>query len=140
MISLTCRILKKGIQMNLFAKQKQIHRHRKQTYGFQRGEGRGINQEFGIEIYKLLYIKQITNKNLLYSIGNYIQYLVKTYNGREYQKIYVYIHRYGLPGWLSSKETACNVGYVGSSLGWEDPLEKDMKTHSNILTWRIPIG
>ena len=24
------------------------------------------------------------------------------------------------------------------SLGWEDPLEKDMATHSNILAWRIP--
>ena len=24
------------------------------------------------------------------------------------------------------------------SLGWEDPLDKEMATHSNILTWRIP--
>ena len=24
------------------------------------------------------------------------------------------------------------------SLGWEDPLEKDMASHSNILAWRIP--
>ena len=24
------------------------------------------------------------------------------------------------------------------SLGREDPLEKEMGTHSNILTWRIP--
>ena len=24
------------------------------------------------------------------------------------------------------------------SLGWEDPLEKDMATHSSILSWRIP--
>ena len=24
------------------------------------------------------------------------------------------------------------------SLGWEDPLEKGMATHSNILVWRIP--
>ena len=23
-------------------------------------------------------------------------------------------------------------------LGWEDPLEKKMATHSNILAWRIP--
>ena len=27
--------------------------------------------------------------------------------------------------------------WVGS-LGWEDPLEKGMATHSNILAWRIP--
>ena len=24
------------------------------------------------------------------------------------------------------------------SLGWEDPLEKGMTTHSSILVWRIP--
>ena len=26
------------------------------------------------------------------------------------------------------------------SLGWEDPLEKGMATHSSILAWRIPMG
>ena len=24
-------------------------------------------------------------------------------------------------------------------LGWEDPLEKEMATHSSILAWRIPM-
>ena len=24
------------------------------------------------------------------------------------------------------------------SLGWEDPLEKEMVTHSSVLAWRIP--
>ena len=24
-------------------------------------------------------------------------------------------------------------------LGWEDPLEKEMVTHSSILAWRIPM-
>ena len=24
------------------------------------------------------------------------------------------------------------------SLGWEDPLEEDMATHSSILAWKIP--
>ena len=27
----------------------------------------------------------------------------------------------------------------GRSLGWEDPLEKEMATHSSILAWRIPM-
>ena len=27
--------------------------------------------------------------------------------------------------------------WIGS-LGWEDPLEKGMATHSSILAWRIP--
>ena len=75
--------------MNLFTKQKQTHRHQKQTYGYQRGQrgwGGEISQEFGINRYTLLYVKQITNKDLLYSTGNYIQYLVITYNGKEYEK------------------------------------------------------
>jgi len=25
-----------------------------------------------------------------------------------------------------------------SSLGWDDPLEKEIATHSSILAWRIP--
>ena len=25
------------------------------------------------------------------------------------------------------------------SLGWEDPLEKDVATHSSIPAWRIPV-
>ena len=32
--------LKKKIQIHLLTKQKQTHRHRKQTYGYQRGKGR----------------------------------------------------------------------------------------------------
>ena len=40
MISLTCGI-KKIMQMNLFAKWKQTHRHEKQSYGYQRGKGQG---------------------------------------------------------------------------------------------------
>ena len=40
MISLMYGI-EKIIQMNLCTKQKQTHKHRKQTYGYQRGKGGG---------------------------------------------------------------------------------------------------
>ena len=46
--------------------------------------------EFGIDMYTLLHLKWITNKDLLYSIGNYIQYLVITYNEKNLKKIYIY--------------------------------------------------
>ena len=36
MISLTCEILKKKIQMNLFTEKKHTHRLRKQIYGYQK--------------------------------------------------------------------------------------------------------
>ena len=31
-----------------------------------------------------------------------------------------------------------NEGTQVRFLGWEDPLEEGMTTHSNILAWRIP--
>ena len=36
------------------------------------------------------------------------------------------------------KASAYNVGDPVSILGWEDPLEKEMATHSSILAWKIP--
>ena len=48
----------------------------KKTFDYQRGKGQGgINQEFGTNIHTLLYKKQITKKDLLYSKENYTQYL-----------------------------------------------------------------
>ena len=38
------------------------------------------------------------------------------------------------PGGSASKESTCHAG----DLGWEDPLEKGMATHSSILAWGIP--
>ena len=34
--------------------------------------------------------------------------------------------------------SAGDVRNTGSILGWEDPLEKEMATHSSIFAWRIP--
>ena len=47
----------------------------------------------------------------------------------------------GLPRWLSGKNPLANAGAAGDlvpSLGWEEPLEKGMATHSSVLAWRIP--
>ena len=59
------------VQMNQFAGQKLRLRCRGQTYGHQGGQvaadgGGGMNWEIGIDIYTLICIKWITNKNLLY--------------------------------------------------------------------------
>ena len=41
--------------------------------------------------------------------------------------------------WLSGKEPTCPVQETGvQSLDEEDPLEKEMATHSSILAWDIP--
>ena len=76
--------------MTLYAKQKQTHRYRKQTC-YQRGDNGGVtNQEYGINRYKLKKKKKDRNYHIyykidkkqgytVYSIGNYNNYLVKTY-------------------------------------------------------------
>ena len=40
-------------------------------------------------------------------------------------------------GFSSSLEGKTSVCNADRSLGWEDPLEKEMATHSSILAWRI---
>ena len=47
---------------------------------------RGKNWETGIDICILLYMRQITNKNLLYSTGNSTQYSVMIYMGITFKK------------------------------------------------------
>ena len=40
---------------------------------------------------------------------------------------------------LVAQNLSANAGDLGSrSLDWEDPLEREMATHSNILAWEIP--
>ena len=78
------------IEMNLYTKQKWIHRHRKQIYGYQREKG---NQGYGISRYKPLYMKQINDKDLMYSTGNQSQYSVIIYKGKESENN-IYIHIY----------------------------------------------
>ena len=50
-------------------------------------EGGGANQGYGIKRDNLLCIKQISNKNMLYSTGNYSHYLVINFNGVQSVKI-----------------------------------------------------
>ena len=44
----------------------------------------------------------------------------------------------GLPGGSVVKNPPANAGDMVLSLGQEDPLEKEMATHSSILAWEIP--
>ena len=68
------------VQMNLFAGQKLRHRCREQTYGHQGGKavgggGGGVtNWAIGIDMYTLMCIKLMTNKNLLYKKINKIKF------------------------------------------------------------------
>ena len=53
---------------------------------------RGINCKFGIDIYTLLYMEYISNRDLLYSTGTSTQYSVVTYEGKESEKEWMYVY------------------------------------------------
>ena len=90
----------------------------------------------GSDLNTLQYIKQLNNKDLLYSTGNYTQYSIITYNGKESEKesicMYVCITWASLVVQTVKRETQVRP------LGREDLLEKEMASHSSILAWKIP--
>ena len=45
---------------------------------------------------------------------------------------------YGLSWWLRVKHLSMMRETRVQSLGWEDPLEKEMSSHSNTVAWKIP--
>ena len=63
---------------NELTKKKETHRLRKQTYGCWE---EGIVTDFGKVMYTLLYLKWITNKDLLYSTWNSAQCCVAAWMG-----------------------------------------------------------
>ena len=44
----------------------------------------------------------------------------------------------GFPGGSAGKDPPTMQETWVPSLGWEEPLEKGLSTHSSILAWRIP--
>ena len=54
----------------------------------------------------------------------------------------LHISPWGFPGGPVVNDPPANAGDTGGvavrPLGWEDPLEKEMATHSSILDWEIP--
>ena len=91
-------------QMNVSTEQKQTHRHREQTCGCQ-GEGGGGGKDWGwwISRCKLLYIGWISNKVLLYTTGNHMQYPVINHHGKEHECLYL-------------SESLCCTAEIGTTL------------------------
>ena len=71
---------KKMIQMKLFTKQTDLQTERMNLWlpGGRVGGGGRTVREFGTDTYTLVYLKWITNRDLLNSTGNSAQYYVTT--------------------------------------------------------------
>ena len=81
------------IQMNLFSKQKQPHRHREQTSGCQWGKVGGVmDWEVRLSRCKVLHTEGMDNKVLLYITENHIQYPMTNHNEKDYEKKYTHIY------------------------------------------------
>jgi len=52
--------------------------------GVGEGSGKGIVRKFGMDMYTLLHLKWITNKDLLYSTWNSAQYYMAAWMGGEF--------------------------------------------------------
>ena len=57
-----------------------------------------------------------------------------------------YSFLWGVPGGSDGKESTFNVGDLGSILGWEDPMEKELDTQYSCLensmdrgTWQATV-
>ena len=68
------------------------------------------------------YIKEITNKDLLNSTGNYIQYLIIMYNGKESKKwldptAILLTETFSYPGFVLLCQHICILNFQAKSLG-----------------------
>ena len=62
---------KRVVQVNLFAKRKERHRHREQMYRHQRGQWDGMNWKIGADVHIPPCVKRVASENVLQSTGNY---------------------------------------------------------------------
>ena len=75
--------------IQLLTKQKETHRRREQTYGCWE---EGTVRESDIDMYTLLYLKWITNKDLPYSTWNSAQCSVAAWMGEEFEGEWIHVY------------------------------------------------
>ena len=107
--------LKRNDTNELLRKQKETHRLREWIYGcLVEGWGERIVRKFGMDMYILLYLKWITNKDLLYSTGNSAQCYVAAWMagefGREWIHVYVWVNPFAVH--LKVSQHCLLIGYI----------------------------
>ena len=68
------------------------------------------------------------------------EFSLKNYQNKFTEERFLLWEKLGLKCFrcLAGKESTCNAGDAGWSLGHEDPLEEEMTIHTSILAWAIP--
>ena len=95
-------------QMNLSIEHKQTQRHREQMCGCQGRGGRSLmNWEFGVNRCQLLRLEWMSSEVLLYTTGNYIQFIGMNHDGRQYKKSNVHTCMTG---------SLCCIAEIGETL------------------------
>ena len=73
---------------------------------------------------------------------------INLFHFKRIEYFFLFLHIYPVSNWTTTvsslvAQLAKNLPAMQEtwvrSLGWEDPLEKGMTTHSSILAWRIPL-
>ena len=54
--------------------------------------GIGIDWKFGMDLYTLLYLKQITKRDLLYSTGNSVQCYLAAWMGEDFEGKWIHVY------------------------------------------------
>ena len=86
----------------LLTKRKETHRHRKQTYSYQRGKGVGRDKlGFRGEQIQTTIHETDTQQDAMHSTRNYIQYLAINCNGKAKNSCYLqYMSLHAMKGWI----------------------------------------
>ena len=101
------------MQMNLQNRDR-LRDERRVVGGKDEGRNKGIFREFGMDMYTLLYLKLITNKDLLYSTWISFQYYVVAWMEGEIggEWIHVYVQLSLFAPYLKLSQNCLLIGYI----------------------------
>ena len=89
-----------------------------------------------VDYHILIFHSSVLQSCLLFYLSLCATVRFPTYNSLLWTNIW-YLYLASLVAQLVKNPPAMQMD-LGSSLGWEDPLEKGKATYSSVLAWRIP--
>ena len=96
-----------GNKERVSGRETNIHRDVKKGEHDPKRDGEGGLKDFGKVMYTLLYLKWITNKNLLYSTGNSAQCYVAAWMGGGFGEEWIHVYVWLSPFTIHLKLSQC---------------------------------